>query len=52
MHIGMQLNEHRGQIGALVGSNPARNAQYNRFSCQHGVIGLFDYFTIFPFIAL
>ncbi len=21
MHVGMQLNEHRGQIGALVGSN-------------------------------
>ena len=26
MHIGMQLDEHRGQIGALVGSNTARNA--------------------------
>ena len=42
MHIGMQLNEHRGQIGALVGSNTARNAQHNRFSCQH------NFFTFSP----
>ena len=35
MHIGMQLNEHRSQIGALVGSNTARNAQYDGLSRQH-----------------
>ena len=35
MHIGMQFNEHRSQIGALVSSNTARNAQYDGLSRQH-----------------
>ena len=35
MHIGIQLHQHRGQVGTLIGSNASRNAQYDGLSCKH-----------------
>ena len=33
VNVGIQLHQHRGQIGNLVGSNATRDSQNDGFSC-------------------
>ena len=46
MHFGMELDQHRSQIGALIGCYTACNTQYDGLSCKHL---LFGDLTILPF---